>query len=192
MNPTSERIYEENALVRCAWCKGSDIYVRYHDHEWGQPQHDPQRLFEKLCLEGFQAGLSWLTVLRKRNNFRTAFAHFDPEIVAGFGDRDIERLLADEGIIRHRAKIEATIANARAVLTMQHNDESLAELLWSFAPRERMPEPPDPPIAQSTESEAMSRALKQRGLRFVGPTTCYSLMQACGLVNDHELRCQFR
>jgi DNA-3-methyladenine glycosylase I len=156
-------------------------YVAYHDDEWGRPVRDPRALYEKLCLEAFQSGLSWITILRKREAFRAAFAGFDPEVVAGFGDEDVARLMADAGIVRNRAKIEAAIVNARAALEVD-----LAELLWSFAPAPR-PRPAtraDVP-ALTPESKAMAKALKQRGFKFVGPTTAYALMQACGLVDDH-------
>jgi DNA-3-methyladenine glycosylase I len=166
---------------RCWWGSSTPEYIAYHDEEWGRPVHDGRRLFEKLCLESFQSGLSWLTILRKRENFRAAFAGFDIERVAAFGDADRERLLADAGIVRNRAKIDATIANARAAL-----DVDLSELLWSFAPEPR-PRPrtiADIP-AETPESKAMAKELKKRGFRFVGPTTAYALMQACGLVDDH-------
>ncbi len=165
------------------------MYVAYHDTEWGRPVTDDRRLFEKLCLEGFQAGLSWLTILRKRDQFRQVFAGFDPEAVAAFTPRDVERLAGDAGIVRNRSKISATIDNARAVLAM----DSLSELVWSFAP----PPGPAPRVpgdipAQTAESRAMSRELKRRGFRFVGPTICYAFMQSMGLVNDHVADCTFR
>jgi DNA-3-methyladenine glycosylase I len=159
--------------------------VAYHDTEWGVPVHDSRALYEKLCLEAFQSGLSWITILRKRESFRAAFANFDPEVVAGFGEQDVNRLMADAGIVRNRAKIDATIANARAAL-----DVDLSELLWSFAPSVH-PRPRtrgDIP-AVSPESTAMAKALKKRGFKFVGPTTAYALMQACGLVDDHIEGC---
>jgi DNA-3-methyladenine glycosylase I len=173
---------------RCWWGSSTPEYVAYHDEEWGRPVRDGRRLFEKLCLESFQSGLSWLTILRKRENFRAAFAGFEIERVAAFGDADRERLLADAGIVRNRAKIDATIANARAAL-----DVDLSELLWSFAPEPR-PRPrtvADIP-ASTPESKAMAKELKKRGFRFVGPTTAYALMQACGLVDDHIEGCLVR
>jgi DNA-3-methyladenine glycosylase I len=166
---------------RCWWGSSTPEYIAYHDEEWGRPVHDDRALFEKLCLEAFQSGLSWITILRKRESFRAAFAGFEIERVAAFGEQDVARLMADEGIVRNRAKIEATIANARAAA-----DLGLAELLWSFAPEPR-PRPrtrADIP-AVTPESTALAKELKKRGFRFVGPTTAYALMQACGLVDDH-------
>ena len=177
---------------RCWWAGTSPEYVRYHDEEWGRPEHDDRALYEKLCLEAFQSGLSWLTILRKREHFRAAFAGFAPGRVAEFGDADVARLMADARIVRNRAKIEASIANARA---MQALDVPLGELLWSFAPdpatRPAPAEPGDVP-AVTPESAAMARELKRRGFRFVRPTTAYALMQACGLVNDHLAGCAAR
>ncbi len=168
-------------------------YAAYHDEEWGKPVRDDRGLYERLCLEAFQSGLSWLTILRKREGFRSAFAGFEPQRVAAFGDDDVARLMADAGIVRNRAKIDAAIANAKAVAAMERDGESLAELLWSFAPPER-PAPrtmADVP-AVTPESTAMAKELKRRGFRFVGPTTAYALMQACGLVNDHLDGCLAR
>jgi DNA-3-methyladenine glycosylase I len=181
-----------DGLPRCGWAGDAEDYVRYHDDEWGRPVREDRALFEKVTLEAFQSGLSWLIILRKREAFRTAFAGFDPARVAAFGDADVERLLGDAGIVRNRAKIEATIANAKAAVAMAGAGESLAELLWGFAPdpAER-PEPEsmaDVP-ASTPESAAMAKELKRRGFRFVGPTTAYALMQACGLVNDHLAGC---
>jgi DNA-3-methyladenine glycosylase I len=176
---------------RCWWAGTTPEYVRYHDEEWGRPEHDDRALYEKLCLEAFQSGLSWLTILRKRDNFRAAFAGFEIERVAAFGDADVARLMADAGIVRNRAKIEAAIHNARAVADL---DGGLGELLWSFAPDPDRPAPrtrADVP-ATTPESTAMARELKRRGFRFVGPTTAYALMQACGLVNDHLAGCAAR
>ncbi len=176
--------------LRCAWGASTPDYAAYHDEEWGRPVRDDTRLYEKLCLEAFQSGLAWITILRKRESFRAAFAGFDPEAVAAFGDRDVARLMADAGIVRNRAKIEAAIANAQAVLAL---DVPLSELLWSFAPADH-PAPrsgADVP-AVTPESTAMAKELKRRGFRFVGPTTAYALMQACGLVNDHLEGCAAR
>jgi DNA-3-methyladenine glycosylase I len=172
---------------RCWWAVASEEYVRYHDFEWGRPVRDDRALFEKLCLEAFQSGLSWITILRKREAFREAFAHFAVERVARFGDDDVERLMADARIVRNRAKILAAIANARAVLAL---DVSLSDLLWSFAPEgRRRPRSPAEVAAVTPESTAMAKELKRRGFRFVGPTTAYALMQACGLVDDHIEGC---
>jgi DNA-3-methyladenine glycosylase I len=174
---------------RCGWANSTPDYVAYHDEEWGVPLHGESALFERLSLEAFQSGLSWLTILRKRENFRTAFARFDPERVAGFGDDDVARLMADAGIIRNRAKIDATIANARAIAEL---DVPLNTLLWSFAParagRVRPATLADVP-AVTGESTAMAKELKRRGFRFVGPTTCYAMMQATGMVDDHIATC---
>ncbi|HET9736942.1 MAG TPA: DNA-3-methyladenine glycosylase I [Solirubrobacteraceae bacterium] len=172
---------------RCWWASSAPEYIAYHDEEWGRPVRDDRALFERLSLEAFQSGLSWLTILRKREHFREAFAGFEIERVAAFGDADVERLLGDAGIVRNRAKIEATIANARAVLEL---DVGLGELLWAFAPPPRPRPRADSEIPASTpESKAMARELKRRGFRFVGPTTAYALMQACGLVDDHLEGC---
>jgi DNA-3-methyladenine glycosylase I len=173
--------------VRCGWAGSAPEYAAYHDDEWGRPLRGGTALFERLSLEAFQSGLSWIVILRKRPAFRAAFAGFEPAAVAGFGDADVERLLGDAGIVRNRAKIEATIHNARAVLDL---DVPLDELLWSYAP-ERHVRPAtlaDVP-ATSRESVAMAKDLKRRGLRFVGPTTCYALMQATGIVDDHVADC---
>ncbi len=176
-------------MTRCGWVS-EDVpeYVVYHDDEWGVPSHDERHLFELLVLEGAQAGLSWLTILRKREGYRKAFAGFDVKKVAGYTDADVERLLADAGIVRNRAKIEAAIANARAALEL----DSLDEFLWGFVdglPRQnRFRSLADLP-AESDQSKAMSKELKRRGFRFVGPTICYAFMQAAGLVNDHVTSC---
>ena len=178
--------------MRCSWAAGAELEV-YHDAEWGRPVTDERGLFERLSLEAFQSGLSWVTILRKREGFRRAFAGFDPAAVAAFGDADVERLLGDAAIVRNRAKIEATIANARAIVALRGTDEPFEEVVWSFAP------PPPPPAAAvedlpaaTPESKALARALKTRGFRFVGPTTAYALMEACGLVNDHVAGCFLR
>lgn len=175
---------------RCRWGEGDDDYERYHDTEWGFPQGDDHRLFEKICLEGFQSGLSWLTILRKRENFRAAFDGFDPEIVATYTEVDVARLLDDAEIVRHRGKIEATINNARRALEVVHDHGSLASYFWSFEPPRAGP-PTDIPSFTDT-STALSKDLKQRGWRFVGPTTAYAFMQAMGLVNDHLEGCFVR
>jgi DNA-3-methyladenine glycosylase I len=174
---------------RCEWVpEGEPLYVAYHDEEWGVPSHEERHLFEMLVLEGAQAGLSWLTILRKRDDYRRAFAGFDVEKVARFGERDVERLLGDTGIVRNRLKVESAIANARAVLEL----DGLDELLWSFVGgkplQNRFEKLTDIP-AETAESKAMSKELKRRGFRFVGPTVCYAFMQACGLVNDHTVDC---
>jgi DNA-3-methyladenine glycosylase I len=187
----SHLVRGEDGRDRCGWAAGSDAYRRYHDEEWGRPVHDSDALYEKLCLEAFQSGLSWLTILRKREAFRRAFAGFEIAAVARFGPADVERLLGDAAIVRNRAKIEAAIANARAAEEVG----DLAGLLWSFAPdpdtRPAPATPADVP-AVTPESRALVRALKARGFRFVGPTTAYALMQACGLVNDHLAGCWAR
>jgi DNA-3-methyladenine glycosylase I len=184
----------DDGRARCGWCLGSPDYVAYHDDEWGRPVVDDVRLFEKVCLEGFQSGLSWLTILRKRDGFRAAFAGFDPERVARFDDTDVARLLADAGIVRHRGKIEATVANARATLDVQADLGSLAALIWSFEPDRSRPAPETMgDIASVTpESTALAKELKRRGFRFVGPTTAYAAMQSLGVVDDHLAGCHSR
>ncbi|WP_152665501.1 DNA-3-methyladenine glycosylase I [Mycobacterium sp. UM_Kg1] len=175
--------------VRCGWVDiGSQLYRDYHDQEWGRPVREPTALFERISLEAFQSGLSWLVILRKRDNFRRAFAGFDVETIARFTDADVARLMDDAGIVRNRAKIEATIANARATIALGSTD--LVDLLWSFAPPPR-PRPADLSAipAVTPESTAMARELKRRGFRFVGPTTAYALMQATGMVDDHVRAC---
>jgi DNA-3-methyladenine glycosylase I len=181
---------------RCWWCGTDPLYVDYHDREWGKPVRDDRRLFEKVCLEGFQAGLSWLTILRKRENFRRAFADFDMERVARFTARDVTRLLGDEAIIRHRGKIESTINNAKRALELRDECGSLAEYFWRWEP-----DPASRPrritretlmgMATTPESVALSKDLRRRGWTFVGPTTIYAFMQAMGLVNDHVEDCDF-
>jgi DNA-3-methyladenine glycosylase I len=178
----------DDGVTRCAWADAPAIYRGYHDAEWGFPVDDDHRLFEKLCLEGFQAGLSWLTILRKRENFRAAFASFDFNRIARFGERDVERLLGDAGIIRHRGKIEATINNARCAVELVDAEGSLASYVWRFEPGAESPQR----LAQTPESHTLSKDLKRRGWRFVGPTTVYAFMQAMGLVNDHVEGCAIR
>ena len=175
--------------VRC-WETSDPLYQDYHDREWGRPVLDERGLYERLCLEGFQSGLSWLTILRKREGFRAAFAGFDPDAVARFGERDVERLLQDAGIVRHRGKIEAAIANARATVALRDAGTPLHELVWAHRPAPR-PAPTDW-VATTPESVALSKALKKAGFRFVGPTTVYAAMQACGVVNDHLATCFVR
>ena len=184
----------DDGQVRCAWCMATPHYQHYHDHEWGFPVHDDRRLFEKICLEGFQAGLSWLTILNKREGFRAAFANFDAALVAAFGPDDVARLLADPGIVRHRGKIEAVINNAQRLLELQRECGSFDVYLWRFAPAkgsrpskvtlESVREMGVPP-----EAHALSKDLKKRGWKFVGPTTMYAFMQAMGMVNDHLNGC---
>jgi DNA-3-methyladenine glycosylase I len=175
---------------RCWWCGADPLYLAYHDDEWGRPTADDRYLFEKICLEGFQSGLSWLTILRKRAAFRAAFADFRPEALARFGAADVERLLGDAGIVRHRGKIESAINNARRACDLIAETGSLAAFVWRFEPERRArPTRFDRgtlgALAQTPESKAFSKALKQRGWSFVGPTTLYAFMQAVGLVNDH-------
>ena len=180
-----------DGLPRCPWGLSSELYTAYHDDEWGRPVRGDSALFERISLEAFQSGLSWLTILRKREAFRAAFAGFDPAVVAGYGAEDEARLLADSGIVRNRAKISATVGNARAVVAL---DGSLTDLLWSFAPTGKRVAPrtlADVP-ATTPESTAMAKALRSKGFRFVGPTTAYALMQATGMVDDHLSGCAFR
>ncbi|MQA10452.1 MAG: DNA-3-methyladenine glycosylase I [Pseudonocardiaceae bacterium] len=175
--------------LRCVWSTTDPEYIAYHDEEWGVPLHGEQAMFERVCLEAFQSGLSWLVILRKREAFRRAFARFDPLRVAEFGEDDVRRLLADQSIVRNRAKIEAAVRNARAVLEL---DVPLDELLWSFAPdasRRARPRTIEDVPAVTPESKAMAKELKRRGFAFVGPTTCYALMQATGMVDDHLVGC---
>jgi DNA-3-methyladenine glycosylase I len=183
----------DDGRVRCWWPADDTVYRDYHDREWGRPVRDDRRLLEKLCLEGFQAGLSWRTILHKRPAFREVFAGFDPEVVARFGPADVQRLSADARIVRNRAKIEATILNARAYLDLVDGEGSLASFVWRYAPDE----PPVPRSradvrATSAEATALARDLKRRGFRFVGPTTAYAFCQAMGLVDDHLEGCAFR
>ncbi|WP_312951518.1 DNA-3-methyladenine glycosylase I [Superficieibacter sp.] len=179
-------------MQRCGWVSEDPLYIAYHDHEWGVPQTDGKKLFEMICLEGQQAGLSWITVLKKRENYRQNFYQFDPQRVAAMQEEDVERLMLDAGIIRHRGKIQAIIGNARAYLEMEKNGEPFAEFVWSFvnhAPQIRQAASlADIPVS-TPASDALAKALKKRGFRFVGTTICYSFMQACGLVNDHITGC---
>jgi DNA-3-methyladenine glycosylase I len=179
---------------RCWWALGSEDYIDYHDSEWGRPLHGERELFERLTLEAFQSGLSWLTILRKRDNFRRAFDGFDIEKVAEYGSNDVERLLGDSGIVRNRKKIEAAITNAKAAREMHANGETLDQLIWSFAPDDERPAPETLEELQSTtpESKALAKELKKRGFVFVGPTTVYATMEAVGVVNDHLAGCAFR
>lgn len=178
-------------MERCPWCGTDPLYVAYHDHEWGVPERDPRALWEKLVLDGFQAGLSWITILRKREAFRAAFEGFDPERVARWGEPEVTRALADPGIVRHRGKIEAAVTGARAFLDVEER-EGFAPFLWGFvgeAPRQNRPAAMADVPASSPDSEAMSKALKARGFRFCGPVITYAFMQATGMVNDHLVTC---
>jgi DNA-3-methyladenine glycosylase I len=183
-----ELVRGEDGVTRCAWGDSTPDYRVYHDEEWGRPVTDDVRLFEKLCLEGFQSGLSWLTILRKREAFRSAFAGFDFAQVARFTERDVERLLGDAGIIRHRGKIEATISNAGRAVELVEAEGSIAAFVWRYEP----PAPGASLESQTAESRALAKELKRRGWRFVGPTTVYAFMQAMGLVNDHLEGCDAR
>jgi len=176
-----------DGVPRCWWARVDPLYLGYHDDEWGKPTADDRRLFEKLCLEGFQSGLSWITILRKRPAFRAAFANFEPEAVAAFGPADIERLMADTGIVRNRAKVTATINNARRYSELVAEFGSLAAFLWSYEPAVATPH-----ASVTAESIAMSKDLRKRGWAFVGPTTAYAAMQAMGIVNDHVESCHVR
>jgi DNA-3-methyladenine glycosylase I len=181
-------------VTRC-FGDGDPLYERYHDEEWGRPIADERGLFERMSLEAFQSGLSWLTILRKRDAFRAAFANFEPDAVARFGARDVERLLGDPGIVRNRAKIEATIANAQATVALREGGPALPELVWERyrpAPRATPPETFADVPSQTPETVALAKELKRRGFRFVGPTTLYALMQACGVVDDHLAGCPVR
>ncbi len=188
---------DEAGVLRCAWCRASDTYRNYHDREWGFPVTDDRRLFEKLCLEGFQAGLSWLTILNKREAFRRAFVNFEAEAIVRFKEKDVVRLLGDPAIVRHRGKIESTINNARRVLELRTECGSLAAYAWRYEPAPAA-RPRRVTLASltrrgpSAEATAMSKDLKRRGWSFVGPTTVYAFMQAMGLVNDHLEGCHAR
>lgn len=187
----------DDGITRCFWAGSDSLYVRYHDAEWGRPTYDDARLFEKICLEGFQSGLSWLTILKKREGFRAAFAGFDPGLVARFDEADVARLLADASIVRHRGKIVSTVNNARRALALIERHGSLANYFWRFVPpageRPRaMVYAELSKLSQTPTSTAMSKDLKSNGFSFVGPTTCYAFMQAMGLVNDHLDGCASR
>lgn len=186
-----------NQPTRCAWPGDDPLYCRYHDDEWGRPLADDQRLFEKICLEGFQAGLSWITILRKRENFRRAFHDFEPTAVARMTEQDVERLLDDAGIVRHRRKIESAIQNATRCLELQQEYGSLAAFVWSFEPEDtdrptKMDADAVRRLTESAASRGLSRALKKRGWSFVGPTTMYAFLQSSGVVNDHVESCAWR
>ncbi|MGH3064526.1 MAG: DNA-3-methyladenine glycosylase I [Gaiellaceae bacterium] len=190
-------VHGEDGVARCFWGSSPPEYQAYHDTEWGFPVDDDRRLFEKLVLEGFQSGLSWLTILRKRDNFRKAFAKFDFERVARFGEKDVDRLLQDAGIVRHRGKIEAAVNNAQRAVELVDEEGSLAAYVWRFEPEDssrpkRLTWDVLLEMAQTPESKALAKDLKKRGWRFVGPTTLYAFMQAMGLVNDHLDGCDAR
>lgn len=179
-------------MQRCGWVTQDPLYLDYHDNEWGVPQRDGKKLFEMICLEGQQAGLSWITVLKKRENYRHAFHNFDPQRVAAMTAQDVDNLLQNAGIIRHRGKIEAIIGNARAYLAMEANGESFSDFIWGFV--DNQPQIAHAALlaeipASTPVSDALSKALKKRGFKFVGSTICYAFMQACGLVNDHVVGC---
>lgn len=183
----------QDGQPRCSWGCSTPDYITYHDSEWGRPITDERTLFEKLCLEGFQSGLSWLTILRKREAFREVFANFDADVVAGFEEPEIQRLLQDARIIRHRGKIEATINNARVLVDLHQSGQTLAEVFWSFTPRDEAPPRSMADIPSKTEgSTQLSKTLKKLGFKFVGPTTAYAAMQAMGVVGDHIVGCFVR
>lgn len=184
-----EVVFGDDGVARCWWGGSTPDYQAYHDHEWGTPVDDEFRLFEKLCLEGFQSGLSWLTILRKREDFRRVFHDFDYGVVAGMGEAEVERLLQDASIVRHRGKIEATINNAQRAIEVVADVGSLGTLVWRFEPPDRVP---NLIPAVTDESTALAKELKRRGFRFFGPTTAYAFMQAMGLVNDHLAGCEAR
>jgi len=177
---------------RCAWCVGDELYEQYHDLEWGRPMKDERAIYEKVCLEGFQAGLSWLTILKKREAFRAAFRGFEPKVVAKFTARDVQRLMKDESIVRNRAKIESAINNARVLCTMHEQGESLSKLVWSHTTaRTSRPRNLSQLKAVTPQSVALSKELKKRGFTFVGPTTMYAAMQSLGVVDDHVVGCHW-
>ncbi len=185
----------DSAPHRCGWCSSDPIYIAYHDEEWGRPQHDPVKLFEKICLEGQQAGLSWITVLKKRAHYRRRFFDFDPVRVAALTDADLEELVTDAGLIRHAGKLSAIRDNARAFLALQAQGIDFAHWLWAFVDHQtvdnRLASFRDG-AAKTGQSTTMSKALKKAGFRFVGETTCYAMMQSVGMVNDHEIDCHVR
>lgn len=185
----------EMMTIRCSWAGDSEIYVNYHDNEWGKPEYDSQKLFEKICLEGQQAGLSWITVLKKREIYRAAFYHFDPVKIAKMTEADLDQLMQNAGLIRHRAKLEAIVKNAKAYLAMQAKGEDFSQFIWSFV--NNQPQINDVPTlsavpAKTSVSTAMSKALKKKGFVFVGETTCYAFMQSMGLVDDHLNSCFYK
>ena len=180
----------DDGLVRCSWPGNNQLYIDYHDTEWGVPISGDQAMFERISLEGFQAGLSWITILKRREGFRKAFKNFDLKKVAKFTEADVDRLMQDEGIIRNRAKIESTIQNANLILQLQKSGESISEIVWSFAPKKKTrPASSFAWIATTAESESLSKHLRKLGFGFVGATTMYALMQATGMVNDHAPGC---
>ncbi len=187
----SDTVPGPDSKPRCRWCEAAPEFFDYHDNEWGFPVDDDYRLFEKICLESFQSGLSWRTILAKRENFRVVFHHFDFEKLSTFNERDIKRLLKDEGIVRHRGKIEATINNAKKALEMVEQEGSLATFFWRYEPDDKRLAKPQS-VSTSAESIALSKELKKRGWKFVGPTTVYAFMQAMGLINDHVKNCVTR
>lgn len=183
-----------SAVQRCGWVSDDPLYIHYHDHEWGKPCTDGQRLFEMLCLEGQQAGLSWITVLKKRPHYRHCFHQFAPQRVAKMSDEEVETLLQDKGIIRHRGKIQAIIRNAQAYLAMEEQGEDFVNFIWQFVghqPQINQWQSPSEVPAKTATSDALSKALKKRGFTFIGSTICYAFMQACGLVNDHLVGCDY-
>lgn len=187
----TKTVKSADGKVRCKWCEATTQYINYHDAEWGYPVSDDQRLFEKICLEGFQSGLSWRTILAKRDNFRIAFRDFDFEKIAKFTQRDINRLLNDEGIVRHKGKIEATINNAKCAKQLVKQEGSLAAFFWRYEPDKKSQTKPQT-VSTTAESITLSKDLKKLGWKFVGPTTAYAFMQAMGLVNDHAEGCIIR
>ena len=187
----SKTIKGADGKLRCQWCNAAPEFFHYHDTEWGFPVSDDQRLFEKICLEGFQSGLSWRTILAKRENFRAAFAHFDFNKIARFTQRDVNRLLKDAGIVRHRGKIEAVINNAKRAQELVKQEGALATFFWRYEPDPKKLGKPQT-ASTSAESIALSKELKKRGWKFVGPTTVFAFMQAMGLINDHVEKCVFR
>jgi DNA-3-methyladenine glycosylase I len=184
-----------NDKKRCAWCLSDPLYIKYHDEEWGKAVYDRDKLFEMLSLEGAQAGLSWITILKKREGYRSAFHHFNPEKISSFSDKDVDRLLKNKEIVRHRGKIESVINNAKIILEMEAQRKPFQDFVWAYVNNKTIDHKPGAlsDLNSSTEiSKRMSKDLKKLGFRFVGPTTCYSFMQAAGLVNDHVKSCSFR